>query len=121
MPIAPGTKIGPYEIQAPLGSGGVLSDETTRRHMSSITRLTMVAILLVLPAHVVGQPDDEVPRLPWGAPDLQGIWLYGTSTPLERPGEFGDKAVVTAEEAADFVARRQRAPLRVSDMLRFPS
>ena len=89
--------------------------------MSSITRLTMVAILLVLPAHVVGQPDDEVPRLPWGAPDLQGIWLYGTSTPLERPGEFGDKAVVTAEEAADFVARRQRAPLRVSDMLRFPS
>ena len=75
--------------------------------MSSITRLTMVAILLVLPAHVVGQPDDEVPRLPWGAPDLQGIWLYGTSTPLERPGEFGDKAVVTAEEVADFVARRQ--------------
>ena len=65
--------------------------------MSSITRLTMVAILLVLPAHVVGQPDDEVPRLPWGAPDLQGIWLYGTSTPLERPGEFGDKAVVTAD------------------------
>ncbi len=23
MPIAPGTKIGPYEIQAPLGEGGM--------------------------------------------------------------------------------------------------
>ena len=75
--------------------------------MSSITRLSMLSILLVLPAHVVGQSDDEVPRLPWGAPDLQGIWLYGTSTPLERPEEFGDETVVTAEEAADFVARQQ--------------
>ena len=46
------------------------------------------------------------PRFPWGAPDLQGIWLYWTSTPLERPEEFGDKAVVSAEEAAAYVARR---------------
>ena len=75
--------------------------------MSSITRITVLAILLVLPAHLVGQSDDEAPRLPWGAPDLQGIWLYWTATPLERPEEFDDRAVVTAEEAADFVARRQ--------------
>ena len=108
MPIAPGSTIGPYEIQAPLGEGGVLGlDGTKRRHMSSTTRVTVLAILLVLPAQLIGQSDDEVPRLPWGSPDLQGIWLYGTSTSLERPEEFGDKAVVTAEEAADFVARRQ--------------
>ena len=65
--------------------------------MYSLTRLTMLAIMLVLPPHMEGQTDDEVTRLPWGAPDLQGIWLYGTSTPLERPEEFGDKTVVTAE------------------------
>ncbi len=75
--------------------------------MSSVTRVTVLAILLVLPAHLVGQSDDQVPRLPWGAPDLQGIWLYWTATPLQRPEEFGERAVVTAEEAADFVARRQ--------------
>ena len=90
MPIAPGTKIGPYEIQAPLGEGGMGADETKKRHMSSITRITVLAILLVLPAHLAGQSDDEVPRLPWGAPDLQGIWLYWTATPLERPEEFED-------------------------------
>ena len=48
-----------------------------------------------------------VPRTSSGAPDLQGVWLYWTATPLERPDEFDDKAVVTAEAAADFVARRQ--------------
>ena len=64
----------------------------------------MLAILLVLPAHLVGQSDDEVPRLPWGTPDLQGIWLYWAATPLERPEEFEDQAVVTPEEAAAYVA-----------------
>ena len=83
--------------------------------MFSITRLTMLAILLVLPSRMVGQTDAEVTRLPWGAPDLQGIWLYGTSTPLERPEEFGDKTVVTAEEAADFVARQQDEGLASGD------
>ncbi len=104
MPIAPGTKIGTYEIQAPLGGRVLGSDEQKRRHMSSVTRITVLAILLVLPAHLVGQSDDQVPRLPWGAPDLQGIWLYWASTPLERPEEFGDRAVVTPEEAAAYVA-----------------
>ena len=74
--------------------------------MSSITRITVLAILLVLPAHLVGQSDDKVSRLPWGAPDLQGVWLYWTATPLERPEEFADQAVVTPEEAAAYVAGR---------------
>ncbi len=36
-------------------------------------------------------------------PDLQGTWSGGTMTPLERPPEFKDKAVFTAEEAAEYV------------------
>ena len=36
----------------------------------------------------------------WGDPDLQGIWDFRTITPLERPEELGDKAFLTAEEAA---------------------
>src|SRR5438045_9653171 len=40
------------------------------------------------------------PRTPWGDPDFQGIWTYATMTPLERPREFAEKAVLTAEEAA---------------------
>ena len=53
MPIAPGTKIGAYEIQAPLGGRVLGSDEQKRRHMSSVTRITVLAILLVLPAHLL--------------------------------------------------------------------
>ena len=42
------------------------------------------------------------PRTPDGRPDLQGVWDFRTLTPLERPRELGDKAVLTAEEAAAF-------------------
>ena len=33
-----------------------------------------------------------------GHPDLQGTWSFATLTPLERPKELGDKAVLTDEE-----------------------
>ena len=37
-----------------------------------------------------------------GAPDLAGIWDFRTSTPLQRPEEFSDRASLTDEEAAEF-------------------
>ena len=43
----------------------------------------------------------ETPRTVWGAPDLQGVWDFRTLTPLERPRNLGDKAFLTAEEAAE--------------------
>ena len=46
-----------------------------------------------------------VPRTAWGAPDLQGVWDYRTMTPLQRPGEFAGKAVMSDEEAAVYTAR----------------
>ena len=41
----------------------------------------------------------KVPRTAHGAPDLQGIWTNATITPFERPSQFGDRLVLTAEEA----------------------
>ena len=43
----------------------------------------------------------EAPQTAWGAPDLQGVWDFRTITPLERPEALGDKAFLTAEEAAN--------------------
>ncbi len=40
------------------------------------------------------------PMTPWGEPDLMGVWTSATLTPLERPERFGEKAELTAEEAA---------------------
>src|SRR5262245_21514058 len=42
------------------------------------------------------------PRTPWGDPDLQGIWNDATSTPLQRPGKYAGKDVLTEEEASGF-------------------
>jgi hypothetical protein len=53
------------------------------------------------------------PRTPDGRPDLQGVWSFATLTPLERPRELADKAVLTAEEAAAF----ERAPVSAARLL----
>ena len=29
-----------------------------------------------------------------GAPDIQGVWNYGTMTPLERPAQWAEKDVL---------------------------
>jgi hypothetical protein len=44
-------------------------------------------------------------RLADGRPDLQGIWGFATITPLQRPKEFADKEVLTAEERAKLEER----------------
>jgi hypothetical protein len=43
-------------------------------------------------------------RTPDGHPDLQGVWTNDTSTPLERPKPFADKAFFDASEQAAFEA-----------------
>ncbi len=62
----------------------------------------VIAVAALAPAPVAGQ---ELPRTPWGAPDLQGVWDFRTLTPMERPAEL-ERDVYTAEEAAEFEARR---------------
>ena len=43
------------------------------------------------------------PRTLDGQPDLQGVWTNVTLTPLERPPELAGKAVLTRQEATDYV------------------
>ena len=40
-----------------------------------------------------------VGRTAWGDPDLRGVYLTATYTPLQRPPELGNKALYTEEEA----------------------
>ncbi len=47
----------------------------------------------------------KAPRAADGHPDLNGVWSYATITPLERPADLGDKAVLTMEEAAEYEKR----------------
>ena len=57
----------------------------------------ILAVSLAAPAAA----QNEAPRTAWGAPDLQGIWDFRTITPMERPEQFGDRAFLTEEEAAN--------------------
>ena len=52
--------------------------------------------IVAMPAVVVAQTHSA--RTPWGDPDMQGIWTNTTTTPLERPEDLADKAVLTPEE-----------------------
>ncbi len=52
-------------------------------------------------------------KTPWGEPDLQGIWMEETDTPLERPVRYADKEFFTAAERAELDA--QRAALEGKD------
>ena len=40
----------------------------------------------------------EPPRMPWGVPDLTGIWDSKSTTPMQRPDEYGDREFLTDDE-----------------------
>ena len=71
----------------------------SRRVLLIVTAVAAPALLLAAGA-VPAAGQDSAPRTPWGAPDLQGVWDFRTITPLERPGELGDREFLTEEEAA---------------------
>ena len=66
-----------------------------------LAKTALIALLGSLTSIALAQQSDyAAPRLVDGAPDLQGIWTNNTITPLTRPAEFGDKLVLSREEAA---------------------
>ena len=75
--------------------------------------VTVVAVMMLTPVTVHAQTRVEnstLPRMPWGAPDLQGVWDFRTLTPLERPVELEGKAVFADEEVAEFAERDNQVP-----------
>jgi hypothetical protein len=57
--------------------------------------LTLLLSSAAFGATVPYQPE----RTLWGTPDIDGLWDFRTLTPFERPAEFGDRAVLTLDEA----------------------
>ncbi len=52
MPLQPGTSLGPYEIESPLGAGGM-----GEVYKATDTRLDRIVAIKVLPEHVANDPD----------------------------------------------------------------
>ncbi|MEE2790889.1 MAG: hypothetical protein VX453_04590 [Acidobacteriota bacterium] len=73
-----------------------------------------LAGVLVLPEPVAGQ----IAQLEKRQPVLQGLWTNSTTTPLERPAEMGDRALLTEAEVAALDAQaagRNDRPPRAGD------
>ena len=78
--------------------------------------LAEIALLLATAMSAAAQTAYEPPRTPWGAPDLTGVWKFGSATPLERPEGFEEKTHFSEEEAAVYL---DGAYDRVEDLVRF--
>jgi hypothetical protein len=82
--------------------------------MNGKTRLARFLTLLaaLTAATIIAAAQTRIPRTAWGAADLQGLWNTNTLVPLERPREFGTRALMTeaehAKALADLQARNQR-------------
>ena len=74
-----------------------------RRILFGVAVAAFVAVVAMAPVPASGQSADEssMPRTPWGHPDLQGYWTSSTYTPLERPENLGDQALLSEDELAE--------------------
>ena len=73
----------------------------------ALSSAALAALLMSWPglsAQGAGRTGD---RRPDRRPDLQGLWLNNTATPLERPREVAGRATFTAEEALAYEKQYQ--------------
>ena len=75
------------------------------RRGACIAAIVTVALYATVSGQVSGR--SVVPRTADGQPDLQGFWTNDTVTPLERPAEFGNKEILTPEDAAAYAKKRR--------------
>src|SRR3954468_10989396 len=78
-----------------------------QRYVAAIGALLVAAAVAGAEAAAVAAAQSKwtPPRTAWGDPDFDGIWNYATMTPLERPREFADKAVLSPAEADAYEKR----------------
>ena len=96
-----------------------------RQLLISVSALAIAIAIASLAVSVAGQTQagagngaaaaawKAAPRTSNGQPDLQGVWDYRTITPLERPEDLKDQAVLTEREVAEY--ERQQAEVRNRD------
>ena len=73
--------------------------------------ILVIAVLALAPVSAWAQTidgDAGPPRTSWGDPDLQGVWISNSATPLERPVALAGRARLTDEEVATLRERADR-------------
>jgi hypothetical protein len=72
--------------------------------------LLIMSMLTVISGITVAQSTDEyvVPRTEYGQPDLQGVWNFSSSTPMQRSERYGTQEFLTPEQIEQAVQRQAR-------------
>jgi len=70
--------------------------------MNILTKSVAAAVLCAMSPLTLAQADEnfEAPRTQWGHPDLQRVWNFSSSVPMQRPEEYGDREFLNDEEVA---------------------
>jgi len=114
MPLSPGTKLGPYEIVAPLGAGGM--GEVYR---AKDTRLGREVAVKVLPQHLSSNPEIRA-RFEREAKTVSSLNHPYICT-LHDVGREGDTDFLVMElmEGETLQARLLKGALPLADVLKF--
>ena len=72
--------------------------------------LLIMLMLTVISGIAVAQSADEyaVPRTEYGQPDLQGVWNFSSSTPMQRSERYGTQEFLTPEQIEQAIQRQAR-------------
>ena len=84
-----------------------------RRVPTTIATAAVLSLFVTAPSAA-----QDIPRTPWGTPDLQGVWDFRTITPMERPRDLADQEFLSPEEAA---SRNQAAAERNDQLAARPA
>ena len=79
------------------------------RYVAGRAVVAGVACAVLTAGNAFAQDADDwtQPRTAWGDPDIQGVWRYEGTTPLERPDDLAGRTELTDEEIAQIAQREQ--------------
>ncbi len=71
--------------------------------MKRILHFDCVFLIYLFASNAIAQ-EWEVPRTEFDQPDMQGVWYYGSATPMQRPESLGVKQSYTEAESLEVIA-----------------
>src|SRR6516162_4298476 len=114
MPLTPGTKLGPYEITAPLGTGGMGEVYRARD-----TRLERTVAIKILPTHLSADPVRKQ-RFEREAKTISGLNHPHICVLYDVGSQDGvDYLVMECVEGETLAARLEKGPLPQEQVLKY--